>query len=49
MKVRGGHFFGLMIEDFKNCRICLVEMAKNLVNSYYHILLYQPKGMDALC
>ena len=41
MKVRGGHPFGLM-EIPKNAK--LVQMAKNLVHSFYHIL-YQPKGV----
>ena len=28
----------------KKCQICVVQMAKNLVHSFYHIL-YQPKGV----
>ena len=30
--------------DSKKCKICVVQMAKNLVHSFYHIL-YQPKGV----
>ena len=30
--------------DSKKCQICVVQMAKNLVHSFYHIL-YQPKGV----
>ena len=30
--------------DSKNCQICVVQMAKNLAHSFYHIL-YQPKGV----
>ncbi len=43
MKVRGGHPFGLM-QIPKNAEFVVVEMAKNLVHSFYYIL-YQPKGV----
>ena len=31
--------------DSKKCQICVVQMAKNLVHSFYHIL-YQPISSD---
>jgi hypothetical protein len=30
--------------DSKKCQICVVQMTKNLVHSFYYIL-YQPKGV----
>ena len=33
--------------DSKKCQICVVQMAKNLVHSFY-LILYQPKGHSAL-
>ena len=32
--------------DSKKCQICVVQMAKNLVHSFYYIL-YQPKGVPS--
>ena len=44
MKARGGEQFGLM-EIPKNAKfVYVVQMAKNLVHSFYCIL-YQPKGV----
>ena len=32
--------------DSKKCQICVVQMAKNLIHSFYYIL-YQPKGVPS--
>jgi hypothetical protein len=44
MKVRGGHPIGLMQIPRNVKFVYVVQMAKNLVHSFYHIL-YQPKGV----